>query len=54
MLSHNVYKSCCCILISSLCPNVVDIRIVHVKLELDDAIIKDRFASNIQDIRYFV
>jgi len=38
------------ILISSLCSNVVlYVRIVCVKLELDDAIIKDRFTSNIQD-----
>ena len=35
-----------------------DVRIVRVKLEFDDAIIKDYFASNIQDINllrlYFV
>ena len=35
----------------------VDVRIVCMNLELDDAIVKDWFASNIQDIshrRYFV
>jgi len=30
----------------------IDVWIVRVKFELDNAIVKDWFASNIQDIQY--
>jgi len=38
-LSHgNEYKSCCCILISSLCPRCVGVRIIRVSFNLDYAV----------------